>query len=62
MGVRVHLRDAKSAADVREALAKLGLMLSESQQKFLDEHDGHQGLVIDGRRIYCRTCNKRDGQ
>lgn len=62
MGLKVHVRDAKSTEDVKAMLAKVGLTMTEAQKKFLADHDGHRGLVFEMNRAYCRTCNKRDGQ
>lgn len=62
MGVKVHVRDAKSTADVKAMLAKVGMTMTASQKQFLEDHDGHRGLVFEHNRAYCRTCNKRDGQ
>lgn len=60
--MRVHFHDARPVAEVKADLAKMGLKLTKEQQDFLDQHDGHRGLTIDDNRVYCRTCNKRDGQ
>lgn len=62
MGIRIHFHDAPPAVEVKADLERAGFKLSESQKKFLEEHDGHRGLVFDSNRVYCRTCNKRDGQ
>lgn len=51
-----------SVAELKVHLRKMKMTVTAEQEVFLREHEGHNSLSIESDRIYCRTCNRRDGQ
>ena len=60
MGAKIFLKNPPPPAQLKEHLRKQGVNLTDTQTKFLGEHEGHNGLVIESNKVFCRACNLAD--
>jgi hypothetical protein len=58
--MKMILRDPISVEEIKAKLAAAHVALTQKQLDFLKKHEGHSNIVIDGKRVFCRTCNVRD--